>query len=591
MKSNSFNFWLPAELLEKSGDENSSDKMTIGGIASTMDKDTDGEFLDPNGFDLTYFLTQGTVNWNHKSKDNPDMVIGEPVKAEIVPGKGLYVEASLYPDSDMAKKVWKLMKVMNKSGKRKLGFSIEGQATERDEINPSIVKKAAITGMAVTHQPKNSKTFAEIMKSLGSDEDDSETDVFDDYPDSARRSAQKVLDWKKKHGDEVKAMTAVGWARAEQIASGAPLTLEDLKDVSAFARHEKNSEVSPKYKEEPWKDNGHVAWLGWGGKSMIQWAKNKLASIEKTLTTTSGAPLIRESVEGDNKNLKNKSLVFSKIFTVLPDIKNETALKIYNLVKAIKDKDMQGTNITEEHLEKAYKALGIDFEKSVDSDDEEMFEKEDDKIEKPKISKGKKYQKSEEADEGEEDDDPMEDDTDEPGIEKGGKLLKGISGLFKGMNYSSMDKEELKKMHSICKAECDKMLKAMSNVESSAKGDNKVMKAIGDLTNLVKSLQGRLDDTADKFEDLRRESTIRKSVDTGQLSARNRFQKSLEEQGKKVLSIKQRGEIIKALDSAAFGSEYNPFYGDALQKFETSGSLDKAVVSSLNSEKNIVIVE
>ncbi len=93
-------------------------------------------------------------------------------------------------------------------------------------------------------------------------------------PKSAQSAAKKVLEWKEKHGDEVKGMTQTGWTRARQIASGEPLSLDVIKRISQFSRHEKNKTINPKFKDEPWRDNGYVAWLGWGGDSAIlTWSK------------------------------------------------------------------------------------------------------------------------------------------------------------------------------------------------------------------------------------------------------------------------------------------------------------------------------
>lgn len=92
-------------------------------------------------------------------------------------------------------------------------------------------------------------------------------------PESAQNNAKKVLQWKKDHGNEVKAMTSVGWTRARQLASGKPLSLETIKRMAQFRRHQKNAKVDPKFKNEPWKDNGYVAWLGWGGDTGISWAE------------------------------------------------------------------------------------------------------------------------------------------------------------------------------------------------------------------------------------------------------------------------------------------------------------------------------
>ena len=100
-------------------------------------------------------------------------------------------------------------------------------------------------------------------------------------PASARNNARRVLRWKEKYGDEVKGMTQVGWTRANQLASGENLSRETVARMSAFARHRKNAEIDPKFKDTPWKDRGYVAWLGWGGTSGVNWANAKMDSINK----------------------------------------------------------------------------------------------------------------------------------------------------------------------------------------------------------------------------------------------------------------------------------------------------------------------
>ena len=91
-------------------------------------------------------------------------------------------------------------------------------------------------------------------------------------PAGAKGNAQKVLNWKKEKGSEVKGMTPVGWARARQLATKSEIGLSTVKRMAAFNRHRKNAVVDPKFKSEPWKDRGYVAWLGWGGTSGIDWA-------------------------------------------------------------------------------------------------------------------------------------------------------------------------------------------------------------------------------------------------------------------------------------------------------------------------------
>jgi len=107
---------------------------------------------------------------------------------------------------------------------------------------------------------------------------------YDDYPESARNNACKAIRWKEEHGDEVKGMTQVGWIRANQLCKGEKISEETISRMSGFQRHKKNSEVSPEFKDTPWKDKGYTAWLGWGGTTGIEWASNKLKSIRNEMS-------------------------------------------------------------------------------------------------------------------------------------------------------------------------------------------------------------------------------------------------------------------------------------------------------------------
>lgn len=98
-------------------------------------------------------------------------------------------------------------------------------------------------------------------------------------PSGAASNARKALRWKKEHGSEVKGMTSVGWARARQLASGVKVSRRTVARMAAFNRHRKNAKINPEYKSTPWKDNGYVAWLGWGGTTGINWAISKMKAI------------------------------------------------------------------------------------------------------------------------------------------------------------------------------------------------------------------------------------------------------------------------------------------------------------------------
>jgi hypothetical protein len=105
-----------------------------------------------------------------------------------------------------------------------------------------------------------------------------------DAPQSARNNARKVLEWKDKYGKECKGMTAVGWARARDLAGNAMLSADTVKRMAQFNRHGSNykkAKSKPEYKTKPWTIPAVVAWLGWGGTSGIEWAMRTSQSIIK----------------------------------------------------------------------------------------------------------------------------------------------------------------------------------------------------------------------------------------------------------------------------------------------------------------------
>ena len=190
---NNFNFWCPVEISKAIDEKTGEEIMLLGGIASTADEDSDGEFLDPKGFDIKPLLESGMVNWHHQAKTCPGTIVGEPTKAEIRK-EGLYIETKLYPSSPVARDIWELAKTLESdSDTRRLGYSIEGRVLERgsnDKTKPGYKKitKAVITGVAITHQPKNPKTFANIIK--GDIDDDFENEETEET-DSKKKTSKE----------------------------------------------------------------------------------------------------------------------------------------------------------------------------------------------------------------------------------------------------------------------------------------------------------------------------------------------------------------------------------------------------------------
>lgn len=168
-------------------------------------------------------------------------------------------------------------------------------------------------------------------------------------PKSAQEAAKKVLEWKEKYKSEVKGMTETGWRRARQIAAGKPLALETIKKISQFSRHEKNKTIKKEFKATPWKDNGYVAWLGWGGDTAIlTWSKKVIEKAEREKKQNGIITIINSAklkvLENESENPKKKARAYKTRFLeaglvqygeVKVLIKNENLMRIAETFRGI----------------------------------------------------------------------------------------------------------------------------------------------------------------------------------------------------------------------------------------------------------------
>lgn len=187
MSKDSFRFYLPAELSKAKNSTTGQDEMLVKGIASTTSQDSQGEFLDPSGFNLDTFRW---LNWNHLGKDDPSKIIGEPIRGncKVTAKNEFYIEGRLYPEIDAATGAYKLMKALeNSSMGNKLALSVEGKVLERDPKNPKRATKCRITSVALCPTPINGDTWVDLLKKGFSDEDLDKSEQYDE-------DTQKILD-------------------------------------------------------------------------------------------------------------------------------------------------------------------------------------------------------------------------------------------------------------------------------------------------------------------------------------------------------------------------------------------------------------
>ncbi len=122
-------------------------------------------------------------------------------------------------------------------------------------------------------------THEEYEQAIKGYDEEKKSENYSDYPQSASNNAKRMLNWKEKYKDEVKAGTSVGWRRAAQLSARKSISRDVVSRMAQFNRHRKNATIDPKYKDTPWKDNGYVAWNLWGGTSGVDWAINKMKQI------------------------------------------------------------------------------------------------------------------------------------------------------------------------------------------------------------------------------------------------------------------------------------------------------------------------
>ncbi len=62
------------------------------------------------------------------------------------------------------------MESLSEGDKGRVGLSVEGKILERDPLNPAVIKKCQISAVALTMNPVNTDTFADIVKSMNASE-------------------------------------------------------------------------------------------------------------------------------------------------------------------------------------------------------------------------------------------------------------------------------------------------------------------------------------------------------------------------------------------------------------------------------------
>jgi hypothetical protein len=522
-----FRFWCPLDI-SKAKNDKGEEVMRLGGIASTMDKDADGEFLDPSGFDIADFKKSGVVNWHHQAKNSPATIIGEPHKAEVRKD-GFYVETDLYASSELAQEVYALAQTLQKDSKtRRLGYSIEGSVIERDIANSKIVKQAKITGLAITHMPKNAQTFADIIKGHGHVADEDEEDK------------EKSLS------------TTSGSAVVPESVDG-----YKVKNVSEEARYDKIFDTFPGISIE--KAEKFFNLLNKIEVAMIKGKEISDADLEKAmgalgLDNLDENPFLEKACKGDETN-GGSTQKFAK-----GDDEDEDD-----------DKKMSPDEVAAKVDKEQYGGDG-EGNSSDDSDDED----ED-------MEKGKKYKAEDMDDEG-------ADEYDSEDVD--GKMMKmKKSGMKKGMDSdeivkaiqdsSASNQESVRALATLVKAQMDntEIIKGKLNRTRKELAETKdtLTKAVDTINQLGGQSTGRKSLT---------KGYVERKFDNGDTLEKGGNSNS----GSAVLSQENhKKQICNILDAATFAKGYDEEFSKATTSFEAGAPLSSNVIARLKTEHGVNI--
>ena len=169
---NKFNFFTEIDISDeilksaKKDESKKYDNMIVFGRAVTNIQDRQDEILEPAGFVFDEFLEGGHINLEHwyTRKSDPSAIIGEPIDAYVKDNE-FFVKGKLYKGHPKAEALWDTLLIMKANNStRKLGWSIEGNAIERDSRNKKRILKAKINHICLTFNPVGKNTYADIVK-------------------------------------------------------------------------------------------------------------------------------------------------------------------------------------------------------------------------------------------------------------------------------------------------------------------------------------------------------------------------------------------------------------------------------------------
>lgn len=109
-------------------------------------------------------------------------------------------------------------------------------------------------------------------------------------PTTVKAVAKRALAWRRYYGrggltpaEASRQGIFSGVTRAQQLASGQPLEVEEIRRIAAyFSRHQKDR-LAPGFDDMHNPSNGRIAWDLWGGDPMWHWVEGVLDTLPRGL--------------------------------------------------------------------------------------------------------------------------------------------------------------------------------------------------------------------------------------------------------------------------------------------------------------------
>ena len=154
-----FRFNIPLDIIK--ADDNG---WQISGLASTEDRDLQGEIVRQNGLDISE-LKAGRGLFNYEHRNSPEDIVGMIEDAKHT-DEGLKVDGYLFKKHRRAQAIVEIMQSLKKDHKNRVQLSIEGKVKDRGGENSKVIKSAKVERVAITFEPVNQNTYVSFTKSL-----------------------------------------------------------------------------------------------------------------------------------------------------------------------------------------------------------------------------------------------------------------------------------------------------------------------------------------------------------------------------------------------------------------------------------------